>query len=58
MCRVVDTATSDMTDEMKKIEGELAVLEANQKNLKLLRNKANYITSELEMFDTNYIRPN
>ncbi|XP_055319688.1 transmembrane GTPase Marf isoform X2 [Sitodiplosis mosellana] len=58
LCRVVDTATSDMTDELKKIEGELAVLEANQKNLKLLRNKANYITSELEIFDTNYIRPN
>lgn len=57
MCRVVDTATSDMTDELKKIEGELAVLEVNQKNLKLLRNKANYITSELEIFDTNYIRP-
>lgn len=56
MCRVVDTATTDMTDELKKIESELAVLEANQKNLKLLRNKANYITSELEIFDTNYIR--
>lgn len=58
LCRVVDTATSDMTEELKKIEGELAVLETNQKNLKLLRNKANYITSELEIFDTNYIRPN
>lgn len=58
LCRVVDTATTDMTDELKKIESELAVLEANQKQLKLLRNKANYITSELEIFDTNYIRPN
>lgn len=58
LCRVVDTATTDMTDELKKIEGELAILEANQKQLKLLRNKANYITSELDIFDTNYIRPN
>lgn len=58
LCRVVDTATSDMTDELKKIEGELAVLETNQKQLKLLRNKANYITNELDIFDTNYIRPN
>lgn len=56
LCRVVDTATTDMTDELKKIESELAILETNQKNLKLLRNKANYITSELEIFDTNYIR--
>lgn len=58
LCRVVDTATSDMTDELKKIEEELAVLETKQKSLKLLRNKANYITSELDIFDTNYIRPN
>lgn len=47
-----------MTDELKKIESELAILEANQKQFKLLRNKANYITSELDIFDTNYIRPN
>lgn len=58
LCRVVDTATSDMTEELKKIESELAVLEVNQKNLKLLRNKAHYITNELEIFDTNYIRSN
>lgn len=58
LCRVVDTSTSDMTEELKKIESELAVLEANQKQLKLLRNKANYITSELDIFDTNYLRPN
>lgn len=58
LCRVVDTATSDMTGELKKIESELAVLETDQKSLKLLRNKANYITSELEIFDTNYIKPN
>lgn len=58
LCRVVDTSTSDMTDELKKIETELAALEINQKQLKLLRNKANYITSELEIFDTNYLRSN
>lgn len=58
LCRVVDTATTDMTDELKSIEGDLAVLETKQKQLKLLRNKANYITSELEIFDTNYLRSN
>lgn len=58
LCRVVDTATIDMSDELKQIESELAILEANQKQVKLLRNKANYITSELEIFDTNYIRSN
>lgn len=56
MCRVVDTATTDMTEELKRIEGELTILEANQKQIKLLRNKANYISSELDIFDTNYLR--
>lgn len=58
LCRVVDTATTDMNDELKQIQNELAVLETKQKQLKLLRNKANYITSELEIFDTNYLRSN
>lgn len=56
LCRVVDTATTDMTEELKRIEGELTILEANQKQIKLLRNKANYISSELDIFDTNYLR--
>lgn len=56
LCRVVDTATTDMTEELKSIEGELTILEANQKKIKLLRNKANYIGSELDIFDTNYLR--
>lgn len=56
MCRVVDSATTDMTDELREIENNLVVLETNQKQIKLLRNKANYITSELEIFDTNYIQ--
>lgn len=56
LCRVVDNATTDMTEELKQIEHNLAVLETNQKQVKLLRNKANYITSELEIFDTNYIK--
>lgn len=45
-----------MTEELKQIENNLTVLEANQKQVKLLRNKAHYITSELEIFDTNYIK--
>lgn len=52
----MDSATTDMTDELREIENNLVVLETNQKQIKLLRNKANYITSELEIFDTNYIQ--
>lgn len=56
LCRVVDAATTDMNEELKQIEGSLTVLESNQKQIKLLKNKANYITNELEIFENNYIK--
>ncbi|KAI8121603.1 Transmembrane GTPase Marf [Lucilia cuprina] len=40
-------------NEMKK--GQLAILEANSKQLKLLRTKANYIQNELEILKNHYI---
>nr|ANW61937.1 mitochondrial assembly regulatory factor [Drosophila biarmipes] len=57
LCRTVDTATTDMNDELKTLDSQLNVLEANQKQLKLLRNKANYIQNELDIFEHNYISP-
>lgn len=56
LCRVVDSASTEMSDELKQIESNLAMLEVHQKQIKLLRNKANYITNELDIFDTNYIK--
>lgn len=58
LCRVVDTASTDMNDELKQIENGLTILEANQKQIKMLKNKANYITNELEIFENNYIKSN
>lgn len=58
LCRTVDSATTDMNEELKTLEGQLAVLEGNQKQLKLLRNKANYIQNELEIFENNYLALN
>ncbi|XP_036344617.1 LOW QUALITY PROTEIN: transmembrane GTPase Marf-like [Rhagoletis pomonella] len=58
LCRLVDNATTDMNEELKSLESQLAVLESNQKQLKLLRNKANYIQNELDIFENNYIRQN
>ncbi|KAH8304401.1 hypothetical protein KR059_008239 [Drosophila kikkawai] len=57
LCRTVDTATTDMNEELKTLESQLNVLEGNQKQLKLLRNKANYIQNELDIFEHNYISP-
>lgn len=58
LCRVVDAATTDMNEELKQIESGLTVLESNQKQIKMLKNKANYITNELEIFENNYIKSN
>ena len=58
LCRVVDAATTDMNEELKQIENSLTVLETNQRQIKMLKNKANYLSNELEVFETNYIKPN
>lgn len=47
-----------MNDELKQIENGLTILEVNQKQIKMLKNKANYITNELEIFENNYIKSN
>lgn len=58
LCRVVDNAQSEMNSELKEIEGSLNVLEGNQKQIKLLRNKATFITNKLDTFENNYIKSN
>uniref|UniRef100_A0A2M3Z1T2 Putative transmembrane gtpase marf n=1 Tax=Anopheles braziliensis TaxID=58242 RepID=A0A2M3Z1T2_9DIPT len=58
LCRVVDTASNEMNDELRQIESSLGVIENNQREIKLLKNKANYIMNELEIFDSNYIKAN
>lgn len=58
LCRVVDMAQSDMNTELKEIETSLNILEGDQKQIKLLRNKASYITNKLDTFENNYIKSN
>ncbi|KAL7037180.1 hypothetical protein ACKWTF_009102 [Chironomus riparius] len=58
LCRVVDNAQSEMNGELKEIEGSLNVLEVNQKQIKLLRNKATFITNKLDTFENNYMKSN
>ncbi|XP_055695757.1 transmembrane GTPase Marf [Lutzomyia longipalpis] len=58
LCRTVDAASSEMNEDLRAVESLLNQLEANQKQMKLLRNKANYITNELEIFENNYIKSN
>lgn len=58
LCRVVDQSTTDMQSELKTIEHSLGKLETVQKQIKLLRNKSNYIANELDIFENNYIKTN
>jgi mitofusin len=45
-----------MDTELKSLEKEIRQLEEAANSAKLLRNKANYITKELEMFDDAYLK--
>jgi len=56
LCHLVDEATDDMHAEIKTLEKEIRQLEEAANSAKVLRNKANYITKELEMFDDAYLK--
>lgn len=56
LCHLVDGATNDMDAEIKTLAKEIRQLEEAANSAKLLRNKANYITKELEMFDDAYFK--
>ncbi|XP_014239321.1 transmembrane GTPase Marf isoform X2 [Cimex lectularius] len=56
LCHLVDEATTYMSKDMKDLELELRGLEEAANSAKVLRNKANYLTKELDMFDEVYLK--
>lgn len=56
LCQLVDEATTDMNEDLRSLEAELRALEEASTSAKVLRNKANYLTKELEMFDDAYLK--
>lgn len=56
LCHLVDESTSDMDMELKKIATTLRTLEEAATSAKVLRNKANYLTNELDLFDAAYLK--
>nr|CAD7203287.1 unnamed protein product [Timema douglasi] len=56
LCHLVDEATNDMHAETKTLDRELRHLEEAVNSAKVLRNKANYVTKELEIFEEAYLR--
>ncbi|XP_032679191.1 transmembrane GTPase Marf isoform X1 [Odontomachus brunneus] len=56
LCHLVDEATSEMDSELKSIANTLRILEEAATRAKVLRNKANYLINELELFDAAYLK--
>ncbi|XP_014227750.1 transmembrane GTPase Marf isoform X1 [Trichogramma pretiosum] len=56
LCHLVDETTNEMHSEVKTIDKTLRTLEEAATKAKVLRNKANYLTNELELFDSAYLK--
>lgn len=58
LCRLVDEATTDMDAELTEVREAIAMLDAASTSAKKLRNKANYLSHELELFDDAFLKNN
>lgn len=56
LCHLIDQATSEMDSELQSIAKTLQILENAASCAKVLRNKANYLTNELDLFDAVYLK--
>ncbi|KRT81583.1 hypothetical protein AMK59_6130 [Oryctes borbonicus] len=56
LCHLVDEATGEMDKTLKELEVEVMSLENAASRAKVLRNKANYLTHELELFENAYLK--
>ncbi|ERL86642.1 hypothetical protein D910_04048, partial [Dendroctonus ponderosae] len=56
LCSLVDKATTDMDDQLKLLEREVATLDSASGKSKVLRNKANYLAHELDLFVDAYLK--
>ncbi|XP_065345102.1 transmembrane GTPase Marf isoform X2 [Cloeon dipterum] len=56
LCHLVDESTEDMSGRVKALEKEVKLLEESANSAKVLRNKANYVARELNLFDEAYLR--
>lgn len=56
LCQLVDQASSTMDKDLKELEIEVTGLENAAGRAKVLRNKANYLIHELELFENAYLK--
>ncbi|CAB3385263.1 Hypothetical predicted protein [Cloeon dipterum] len=55
LCHLVDESTEEMSGRVKALEKEVKLLEESANSAKVLRNKANYVARELNLFDEAYL---
>ncbi|VEN51345.1 unnamed protein product [Callosobruchus maculatus] len=56
LCHLVDETISEMDGTLKELEKEVNGLESAGSRAKVLRNKANYLAHELELFEDAYLK--
>lgn len=55
LCRLIDEATTEMDEELSEVREAIKMLEDASTSAKKLRNKANYLAHELELFDDAFL---
>ncbi|XP_060810759.1 transmembrane GTPase Marf [Amyelois transitella] len=58
LCRLVDEATTEMDEELCEVKEAIKMLDEASTSAKKLRNKANYLSHELELFDDAFLKLN
>ncbi|XP_068629455.1 transmembrane GTPase Marf [Battus philenor] len=58
LCRLIDEATTEMDGELSEVREAIKMLEEASTSAKKLRNKANYLNHELELFDDAFLKHN
>ncbi|XP_026742533.1 transmembrane GTPase Marf [Trichoplusia ni] len=58
LCRLIDEATTEMDSELCEVKEAIKMLDSASTSAKKLRNKANYLSHELELFDDAFLKHN
>lgn len=58
LCQLINEATTEMDEELGEVREAIKLLEHASTSAKKLRNKANYLSHELELFDDAFLKHN
>lgn len=57
LCHLVDEASGEMDSKVHELDVSSQMLEKAATSAKKLRNKANYLNNELDMFNEAFLKP-